>query len=72
LGGAHLGSLLLREEGAVPVVLDVKEMVSTHLAILAGTGSGKSYTAAVLVEELMLPKNRAAVLILIRMENTTL
>ncbi len=63
IGSAHLGSLLLRDEGAVPVVLDVKEMVSTHLAILAGTGSGKSYTAGVLIEELMLPKNRAAVLI---------
>ncbi|MGY2795532.1 uncharacterized protein ACVWVQ_002618 [Thermostichus sp. MS-CIW-36] len=63
IGGAHLGSLLLRDEGAVPVVLDVKEMVSTHLAILAGTGSGKSYTAGVLIEELLLPKNRAAVLI---------
>ncbi len=62
-GGAHLGSLLLRKEGEVPVVLDVKEMVSTHLAILAGTGSGKSYTAGVLIEELLLPKNRAAVLI---------
>jgi len=33
------------------------------MAILAGTGSGKSYTAGVLVEELLLPKNRAAVLI---------
>jgi len=63
VGGAHLGSLLLREEGAVPVVLDVREMVSTHLAILAGTGSGKSYTAGVLIEELLLPKNRAAVLV---------
>ncbi|MDX2272643.1 MAG: DUF87 domain-containing protein [Cyanobacteriota bacterium] len=63
IGGAHLGSLLLREEGDVPVVLDVKELVSTHLAILAGTGSGKSYTAGVLIEELLLPKNRAAILI---------
>jgi DNA helicase HerA-like ATPase len=33
------------------------------MAILAGTGSGKSYTAGVLVEELLLPHNRAAVLI---------
>ncbi|MEO0854283.1 MAG: ATP-binding protein, partial [Cyanobacteria bacterium J06648_11] len=63
VGGAQLGSLLLREDNAVPVVLDVKELVSTHLAILAGTGSGKSYTAGVLLEELMLPKNRAAVLV---------
>jgi len=63
VGAAHMGSLLLREKGAVPVALDVKELVSTHMAILAGTGSGKSYTAGVLVEELLLPHNRAAVLI---------
>lgn len=63
VGAAHIGSLLLREGGAVPVALDVKDLVSTHMAILAGTGSGKSYTAGVLVEELLLPHNRAAVLI---------
>jgi uncharacterized protein len=63
LGAAHMGSLLLRQENSVPIALDVKELVSTHMAILAGTGSGKSYTAGVLVEELMLPHNRAAVLI---------
>lgn len=63
VGSAAIGSLLLREIGAVPVVLDVKELVSTHMAILAGTGSGKSYTAGVLVEELLSPHNRAAVLI---------
>jgi hypothetical protein len=63
VGAAHIGSLLLREGDAVPIALDVKELVSTHMAILAGTGSGKSYTAGVLVEELMLPHNRAAVLI---------
>jgi len=63
IGGAHVGSLLLRPGGAVPVALDVKELVSTHMAILAGTGSGKSYTAGVLVEELLRPYNRAAVLV---------
>lgn len=63
IGSAHIGALLLREAGAVPIALDVKELVSTHMAILAGTGSGKSYTAGVLVEELLLPHNRAAVLI---------
>ncbi len=63
IGSARIGSLLLREGGAVPVALDVKELVSTHMAILAGTGSGKSYTAGVLVEEFLLPYNRAAVLI---------
>ncbi|MBF2028062.1 MAG: DUF87 domain-containing protein [Oscillatoriales cyanobacterium C42_A2020_001] len=63
IGAAHVGALLLRDAGAVPIALDVKELVSTHMAILAGTGSGKSYTAGVLVEELLLPHNRAAVLI---------
>jgi uncharacterized protein len=63
IGSAAIGSLLLREIGAVPVVIDVKELVSTHMAILAGTGSGKSYTAGVLIEELLSPRNRAAVLI---------
>ncbi|HEX8336561.1 MAG TPA: ATP-binding protein [Pyrinomonadaceae bacterium] len=62
-GSAHVGSLLTREAGEVPVVLSIKDVVSTHLAILASTGSGKSYTAGVLVEELMRPYNRAAVLI---------
>jgi uncharacterized protein len=62
IGSAQIGSLLLRDTD-VPVTLDVKELVSTHMAILAGTGSGKSYTAGVLIEELMLPYNRAAVLI---------
>ena len=62
-GSAHIGSLLTREQGEVPIVLSVKDVVSTHLAILASTGSGKSYTAGVLVEELMSSHNRAAVLI---------
>jgi DNA helicase HerA-like ATPase len=63
VGSAHIGSLLTRSEGEVPVVLSIKDVVSTHLAILASTGAGKSYTAGVLVEELMLPYNRASVLI---------
>ncbi len=62
-GSAHIGSLLTRKAGEVPVVLSVKDVVSTHLAILASTGSGKSYTAGVLVEELMQPHNGAAILI---------
>jgi len=61
-GGACIGSLLTREPGDVPVVLSVRDVVSTHLAILASTGAGKSYTAGVLVEELMRPYNRAAIL----------
>lgn len=62
-GSAHVGSLLTRSANEVPVVLSIKDVVSTHLAILASTGAGKSYTAGVLVEELMRPYNRAAVLI---------
>lgn len=62
-GSAHIGSLLTRGKDDVPIVLSVKDVVSTHLAILASTGSGKSYTAGVLIEELMMPHNRAAVLI---------
>jgi DNA helicase HerA-like ATPase len=62
-GSAHVGSLLTRSDGEVPIVLSIKDVVSTHLAILASTGAGKSYTAGVLVEELMMPYNRASVLI---------
>lgn len=63
IGSAFIGSLLTRESGAVPVVLSVRDVVSTHLAILASTGAGKSYTAGVLIEELMQKYNRAAVVI---------
>ena len=63
LGSATIGSLLTRAPDAVPVVLDVKDLVSTHLAIIASTGSGKSYLASVIIEELMRPYNGAAVLI---------
>src|SRR6185312_8750469 len=63
-GSAVIGSLLTRPPSAVPVVLDVKELVSTHLAIIASTGAGKSYLASVIIEEMMRPYNRAAVLII--------
>lgn len=62
-GGAHIGSLLTRKRDAVPVVLSVRDVVSTHLAILASTGAGKSYLAGVLIEELLKPTNRAAIVI---------
>jgi hypothetical protein len=64
VGSAHLGDLLTRAAGAVPIVIDVKELVSTHLAIIASTGAGKSYLAGVIIEELMAHYNRAAVLII--------
>jgi DNA helicase HerA-like ATPase len=63
VGSAYIGWLLSRDPGAVPVHLDVRSITSTHLAIIAGTGAGKSYLAAVLIEELMKPYNQACVLI---------
>src|SRR5713226_3178739 len=63
-GSATIGSLLTRAPDAVPVVLSVKDLVSTHLAIIASTGAGKSYLASVIIEELMQPYNKASVLIL--------
>lgn len=62
-GSATIGSLLTRAPEAVPVVLSVKDVVSTHLAIIASTGAGKSYLASVLIEELMQPYNKACILI---------
>jgi DNA helicase HerA-like ATPase len=63
IGSAHIGSLLSRGPDAVPVTLDVRGFTSTHLAIIASTGAGKSYLASVIVEELMKPYNRASVLV---------
>ncbi len=54
----------LTEDGAgVPVVLDVRSITATHMAIIAGTGAGKSYLASVLIEEMMKPINRASILV---------
>jgi len=64
VGAVHVGSLLSRDLGAVPIVLSGRDFTSTHLAILASTGAGKSYLAAVMIEELMKPQNRACVLII--------
>jgi DNA helicase HerA-like ATPase len=63
-GSATIGSLLTRAPGDVPIVLSVKDLVSTHLAIIASTGAGKSYLASVIIEELMKPQNKACILII--------
>ena len=63
-GAAHIGSLLSRPAGEVPIAIDLRAVTSTHLAIIASTGSGKSYLAGVLLEELLAPLNRAAVLVI--------
>lgn len=62
-GSAHVGYLLSRPSSRVPVVLSARDLVSTHLAIIASTGAGKSYLAGVVIEELMMPGNRACLLI---------
>lgn len=62
-GAIHIGSLLSRARDRVPIVLDARGFTSTHLAIIASTGSGKSYLAGVILEELMKPSTRAAVLV---------
>ena len=63
-GKALMGHLLNRPGDRVPITMDVGEVVSKHLAVLAATGSGKSYAVGVLLEELMGTYNRAAVLVL--------
>lgn len=62
-GSAHVGHLLSRPGSRVPVVLSAKDLVATHLAIIASTGAGKSYLAGVVIEELMKAGNRACLLI---------
>ncbi|WP_436903543.1 ATP-binding protein [Halovenus halobia] len=62
-GVAHVGWLLNRPREATNLHLPIEEFASTHLAILASTGSGKSYTASVLVEEMMKPSSRASLLL---------
>jgi DNA helicase HerA-like ATPase len=49
-GGIHLGMLDGRN---IPVYLRKEELIQKHCSILAKTGSGKSYTAGVLIEELL-------------------
>lgn len=62
-GTAHIGWLLNRSHGAANMHIPIDKFAATHLAILASTGSGKSYTASVLIEEMMRPASRAAMLV---------
>jgi len=64
IGSAYVGSLLNRDEGEVKIFLDVAEIASKHLAVLAATGSGKSYTVGVILEEIMGKNNRGSVLVI--------
>ena len=49
-GGAYIGVL---DGTDLPVMVDRNKLVQKHISILAMTGSGKSYTAAVIMEEMM-------------------
>lgn len=63
-GSAFIGDLIHRPPERTKIHLPIDAFTSTHLSVLASTGSGKSYTASVLVEEMMQPDSRAAILIL--------
>ncbi len=53
--GLHIGNLVGYDRGdnIVPVFLDVNKLVTEHLAVLAMTGAGKSYTVGRIIERLV-------------------
>ncbi len=61
-GGLHVGHVLDRGN-RVKVLLDADSILSTHMAILAATGQGKSYTTGVVLEELMSSHQRHPILV---------
>jgi len=61
--GLHLGNLVGydRGENIVPIYLDVPNLVTEHLAVLAMTGAGKSYTVGRIIERLVTLNNGTVV-----------
>lgn len=59
----HIGNLVGYEHGenTVPVFLDVNKLVTEHMAVLAMTGSGKSYTVGRIIERLVALHNGTVV-----------
>lgn len=59
----HLGNLVGYDRGIniVPVYLDVANLVTEHVALLAMTGSGKSYTVGRIIERLVALNNATVV-----------
>jgi uncharacterized protein len=59
----HIGNLIGYERGEniVPVYLDVNRLATEHLAVLAMTGSGKSYTVGRIIERLVALNNGTVV-----------
>jgi DNA helicase HerA-like ATPase len=63
-GGIHLGHLLFHD---IPAIFDLSKMYQKHVALLAMSGAGKSYAAAVMLEELLSrksPEGRPAILVI--------
>jgi hypothetical protein len=48
--GAYIGKLEGRD---IPIYLDLQQLLTKHLAVLAKSGAGKSYCVSVLLEEIM-------------------
>ncbi|MEM4756014.1 MAG: ATP-binding protein, partial [Candidatus Woesearchaeota archaeon] len=48
--GAYLGKLEGKE---IPIFLDLNKLLTKHVAVLAKSGAGKSYTVGVLLEEIL-------------------
>lgn len=57
-GILHIGEVLNRDEAEVEVVIDMDEIATKHLSVLAATGAGKSYTVGAILEEMVKPGNR--------------
>ena len=59
----HIGNLVGYERGEniVPIFLDVNKLVTEHLAVLAMTGAGKSYTVGRIIERLVAQFNGTVV-----------
>lgn len=58
-GILHIGDLISRQDD-VKIYLNMDSIATRHLSVLASTGSGKSYTVGVILEESVKPGNRAA------------
>src|SRR5579859_2632793 len=59
----RLGNLVGYERGdnIVPVYVDVNRIVTEHLAVLAMTGAGKSYTIGRIIERMLVESNASIV-----------
>ncbi|MDJ0900437.1 MAG: ATP-binding protein [Xenococcus sp. MO_188.B8] len=59
----HIGNLVGYDSGdnVVPAYLDINRLVTEHLAVLAMTGSGKSYTVGRIIERIVALNNGTVV-----------